>query len=156
MAIKARYAHTNMIVNDLSKMVAFYRDVFGFTDAEPERSQSAPALEKLTGIPGAAIRVQHLRYPGDTGNQGPTLEVICYNQQLPHDTPAANRPGFRHLCFNVDDVDAAFAAVIAAGGGSLGDVVHTENPRAFNHIVYATDPEGNILELLHKTLKPQA
>jgi len=158
MPIQARYAHTNMIVNDLEKMVAFYRDVFGFTDAEPERWQSAPALAKLTGIPGAAIRVQHLRYPGDTGGQGPTLEIICYRdtQQLPHDKPAANRPGFRHLCFNVDDVDAAFAAVIAAGGGSLGEVVRTENPRAFNHIVYATDPEGNILELLNKTLKPQA
>jgi hypothetical protein len=38
----------------------------------------------------------------------------------------------------------------------LGDVVRTENPRAFNHIVYATDPEGNILELLKKTLKPGA
>lgn len=154
MPIKARYAHTNMIVNDLPKMVAFYRDVFGFTDAEPERAQSAPALEKLTGIPGASIRVQHLRYPGDTGSQGPTLEIICYTQQLPLEKPAANRPGLRHLCFTVEDVGAAFAAVIAAGGSSLGDVVRTENPRAFNHIVYATDPEGNILELLKKTLKP--
>ncbi|MBM3346156.1 MAG: VOC family protein [Betaproteobacteria bacterium] len=156
MPIKARYAHTNMIVNDLERMVAFYRDVFGFTDAEPERSQSAPALEKLTGIAGAAIRVQHLRYPGDTGSQGPTLEIICYQQQLPHDKPAANRPGFRHMCFTVEDVDAAFAAVIAAGGSSLGEVARTENPRAWNHIVYAIDPEGNILELLNKTLKPQA
>ena len=95
MPIKARYAHTNMIVNDLPKMVAFYRDVFGFTDAEPERAQSAPALEKLTGIPGASIRVQHLRYPGDTGSQGPTLEIICYTQQLPLEKPAANRPGLR-------------------------------------------------------------
>ena len=51
-------------------------------------------------------------------------------------------------------VGAGAAAVIAAGGSSLGDVVRTENPRAFNHIVYATDPEGNILELLKKTLKP--
>ena len=153
MPIKAKYAHTNMIVNDLAKMVTFYRDVFGFTDAEPERAQAAPALEKLTGITGASIRVQHLRYPGDTGSQGPTLEIICYAQQLPHDKPAANRPGFRHMCFTVDDVDAACTAVLAAGGGSLGEVVRTENPRAHNHIVYATDPEGNILELLKRTLK---
>lgn len=153
MAIKARYAHTNMIVNDLEKMVAFYKNVFGFTDAEPQRSQSAPALEKLTGIPGASIRVQHLRFPGDMGDQGPTLEIICYQQQLPLESPAGNRPGLRHLCFNVEDVDAAFVAVKAAGGGSLGEVVRTENPRAYNHIVYATDPEGNILELLNRKLK---
>lgn len=156
MPIQARYAHTNLIVNDFARMVAFYKDVLGFTEAEPMRTQSSEAFARLTGLPGASILNQHLRFPGDTGNGGPTLEIICYNQQLPHDRPAANRPGFRHLCFNVDDVDAAFAAVIAAGGGSLGEVVRTENPRAFNHIVYATDPEGNILELLNKKLKPQA
>lgn len=153
MVVKAKYAHTNMIVIDLEKMVAFYKDVFGFTEAEPQRTQAAPALEKLTGIPGASIRVQHLRYPGDGGDQGPTLEIICYKQQLPREVPAANRPGFRHMCFTVDDVGAAFAAVVAAGGGSLGEVVRTENPRSHNHIVYATDPEGNILELLRRTLK---
>ncbi len=148
--VKAKYAHTNMIVNNLQRMVAFYKDVFGFTEAEPVRSQAAPALEKLTGIAGASIQVQHLRYPGDFGDQGPTLEIICYEQQLPHEVPAANRPGFRHMCFVVDDVGAAFAAVVAAGGGSLGEVVHTENVRWHNHIVYATDPEGNILELLNR------
>jgi catechol 2,3-dioxygenase-like lactoylglutathione lyase family enzyme len=151
MAIKAKYAHTNMIVNDLKKMVAFYKDVLGFTEAEPLRTQAAPSLEKLTGIPGASIQVQHLRYPGDSGDQGPTLEIIRYEQQLPHEAPAANRPGFRHMCFTVEDVEAAFAAVVAAGGGTLGEVVHSENARTRNHVVYATDPEGNILELLRRT-----
>ena len=154
MAIKAKYAHTNLIVNDLEKMVAFYRDVLGFTDAEPLRSQSSEAFERLVRMPGATIRVQHLRYPGE-GDGGPTLEIICYNQQLPLERQVPNRPGFRHLCFTVDDVEAAHATVIAAGGGSLGEVVRTENPRAINHVVYATDPEGNILELLRRQLKTQ-
>ena len=154
MPIKARYAHTNLIVLDFERMVAFYRDVFGFTDAEPMRTQSSEAFGRLTGLPGASILNQHLRFPGDTDGSGPTLEIICYNHKLPFEKPAPNRPGFRHLCFMVDDVDAAFEAIKAAGGGSIGEVVRTENPRAFNHIVYATDPEGNILELLTKKLKP--
>lgn len=152
MIIKAKYAHTNMIVNDLKKMVAFYKDVLGFTEAEPLRSQSSEAFERLTGMPGAAISVQHLRYPGE-GEGGPTLEIICYNQQLPLERQVPNRPGFRHMCFSVDDVEAAFAAVQAAGGGTVGEVVRTENPRSINHVVYATDPEGNILELLRRQLK---
>jgi predicted enzyme related to lactoylglutathione lyase len=53
-----------------------------------------------------------------------------------------------HIAFAVDDVEAARDAVIAAGGGIVGQIVSVDIPGAGEvTFVYATDPEGNILEL---------
>jgi len=66
-------------------------------------------------------------------------------QPLP---PAANRPGWGHIAFVVDDVAAGRQAVLAAGGSAVGDVVtlETADGRSVTWC-YVTDPEGNIVEL---------
>ena len=59
-----------------------------------------------------------------------------------------NRPGFGHIAFVVDDVPAARAAVLDAGGRAVGEVVTLTNAAGQRLTwVYVTDPEGNILEL---------
>jgi catechol 2,3-dioxygenase-like lactoylglutathione lyase family enzyme len=89
----------------------------------------------------------HLRLPG-YGEQGPTLEIFQYNHQQERPATAINRPGFAHIAFAVDDVDAARDAVLAAGGGTVGQVVSVDVPGAGTvTFVYLTDPEGNIIEL---------
>ena len=57
----------------------------------------------------------HLRLPG-YGDEGPTLEVFQYNRQMDPSKPAANRPGFAHIAFAVDDVMAARDAVLCFEG----------------------------------------
>jgi predicted enzyme related to lactoylglutathione lyase len=62
--------------------------------------------------------------------------------------PIANRPGWSHLAFEVDDVAEALQAVLAAGGSRLGEVVTFDVPGAGTITwTYARDPEGNIIEL---------
>ena len=147
MAIEARYVHTNLIAQDWRRLVEFYQQVFGCTPVGPESNLSGRWVEKITGVTGAEIRVAHLRLPGYDDN-GPTLEIIHYNSQEKRPATAANRPGFGHIAFAVDDVEAALDAVIAAGGGSVGEVVSVELPgRGRVTEVYVTDPEGNIVEL---------
>jgi predicted enzyme related to lactoylglutathione lyase len=147
MAIEARYVHTNLIAQDLRKLVAFYQQVFGCTAATAEQNLAGQWLEAITGVSDAEIRVIHLRLPGH-GNKGPTLEVIQYNQQKDRQATAANWPGFGHVAFAVDDVKAARDAVIAAGGGPVGDIVSVDIPgRGKLTETYVTDPEGNIIEL---------
>ena len=147
MTIEARYVHTNLIAQDWRKLVEFYQQVFECTPVTPESNLSGQWVEKITGVTDAEIRVTHLRLPGyDVG--GPTLEIIHYNSQEKRQVTAANRPGFGHIAFAVDDVEAALDAVMAAGGGSVGDVVAVDIPgRGRVTEVYATDPEGNIIEL---------
>ena len=59
-----------------------------------------------------------------------------------------NRPGFGHIAFVVPDVATALDAVVAEGGGVVGETVtlQTADGRRVTW-VYVTDPEGNIVEL---------
>jgi len=149
MTVQARFVHVNLIAQDWRKLAEFYQQVFGCTPVPPERNLSGRWLEDGTGVPGAQIQGVHLRLPG-SGEQGPTLEVFQYNHQLERQEPAVNRPGFAHLAFAVDDVAAARDAVIAAGGGAIGELVSVDIPGAGRiTFIYATDPEGNIIELQH-------
>jgi len=104
-------------------------------------------LDDLTGLEQAWIRGRHLRLPGG-GSDGPTLEIFQYEAQPGVPAAAANQPGFAHIAFEVDDVEAALDAVEAAGGGALGETVTIEVKEAGKiTLVYATDPEGNLVEL---------
>ena len=143
----ARYVHTNLVARDWRRLVAFYTGVFGCEPLLPERDLSGRWLEECTGVPAARIRGVHLRLPGVSG---PTLEVFEYDQKLEKQPVAANRQGFGHIAFRVEDVEAARQEVKAAGGGDVGRLVRTEVPGVgLLTVVYVTDPEGNIIELQH-------
>jgi predicted enzyme related to lactoylglutathione lyase len=145
--VNARFVHTNLIAQDWKKLARFYEQVFGCMPVPPERKLAGRWLEDGTGVPGAEICGMHLRLPG-YGDEGPTLEIYQYNHHEERPETAANRPGFGHIAFAVDDVDAAREAVIMAGGGTLGEVSSLEVPGAGRvTFVYLTDPEGNIIEL---------
>jgi predicted enzyme related to lactoylglutathione lyase len=145
--IDARFVHTNLVARDWKRLAQFYERVFGCTPVPPERDLSGQWLEDATGVPGAHIRGIHLRLPGH-GDDGPTLEVFQYDPEQDGLAPAANRPGFGHVAFAVDDVEATRRAVLAAGGGELGQVVSVEVAGAGDiTFAYLTDPEGNVVEV---------
>lgn len=149
MALNARYAHTNIVARDWKRLVKFYEEVFGCVFLPPERDHHGPHTDALTRIRGARARGGHLRLPGH-GDRGPTLEIFEYDASDPGAVPSINRPGLAHLAFEVDDVPAACAGVLEAGGSRYGETVTVAIPRAGTiTLVYVTDPEGNILELQH-------
>jgi catechol 2,3-dioxygenase-like lactoylglutathione lyase family enzyme len=145
--MKAKYVHTNLTARDWRRLARFYTEVLGCVPKPPERDLSGDWLDRLTSLENAHLTGLHLFLPGFEGD-GPTLEIFSYGSMVPRSQPVANEPGFGHLAFLVDDVDAALAAVIAAGGGAVGDVSRTEVAGVGNlRVVYARDPEGNIVEL---------
>jgi catechol 2,3-dioxygenase-like lactoylglutathione lyase family enzyme len=104
-------------------------------------------LDELTSLRNAHLTGVHLRLPG-YGDDGPTLEIFGYDQLIESGLPAANRCGFGHVAFAVDDVDEALEAVIAADGGAVGNIETTKvDGVGALRVVYARDPEGNIVEL---------
>ncbi len=144
---QARYAHTNLIARDWHALADFYQRVFGCVPVPPERDLSGPSMEAGTGLPGAHLRGMHLRLPG-YGDTGPTLEIFNYTALEDRPATAVNRPGFAHIAFAVDDVQAAREAVLAAGGQAVGEVVTvTIAPGAQVTWYYVTDSEGNVIEL---------
>ena len=147
MPIRAKYVHTNLIARDWKKLVRFYCEVFGCEPKGPERDLSAAWLDRVNAVPNAHLHGVHLRLPG-YGHEGPTLEIFSYDTFIEHELPGANECGFAHIAFAVDDVDRALQAVIAAGGGAVGDVATAEvDGVGLLRVVYARDPEGNIVEL---------
>ncbi len=147
MPIQAKYVHTNLIARDWKQLVRFYIEVFGCTPKGPERDMSGGWLDEVTSLFGAHLTGVHLRLPG-YGGDGPTLEIFSYGEAIESDLPAANRCGFAHIAFAVEDVDEALQAVIAAGGGVVGKVATTDVQGVGKlRVVYTRDPEGNIVEL---------
>lgn len=144
----ARFGHVNVIARDWRTLAAFYESVFACTPVPPERDYRGEIVERGTGVPDAAFRGVHLRLPGH-GPDGPTIEIYTYERNAETGVPAtANRVGWGHVAFVVDDVGAARTQVLAAGGGVVGEVVTTRiaDGRRVTWC-YLTDPEGNLVEL---------
>ena len=142
-----RFGHVNLIADDWRALADFYVEQFGCIFVPPERDYSGADLAAGTGVEGAALKGAHLRLPGH-GAEGPTLEIYQYERNEPRLPPAANRLGFGHIAFAVDDVATARERVLAAGGSSVGDVVtlQTSDGRRVTWC-YVSDPEGNLVEL---------
>jgi catechol 2,3-dioxygenase-like lactoylglutathione lyase family enzyme len=147
MPVNARYMHTNLIALDWRALAGFYERVFNCAVRPPERHFSGAALEAGTGVPGARLDGAHLVLPG-YGASGPTLEIFAYTPPIDRVAARVNRPGFGHICFEVDSVDEARRAVLDEGGAPVGDVVTltTSDGRQVTWC-YVTDPEGNIIEV---------
>ena len=147
MPIRAEYVHTNLIARDWKRLAQFYSGVFGCEPKPPQRDMSGAWLDQLTSLQNAHLSGVHLRLPA-YGDDGPTLEIFSYNQLVEPKLPSANRCGSGHIAFAVDDVDEALQAVIAAGGKTVGNIVTTKvDGVGVLRVVYARDPEGNIIEL---------
>ena len=142
-----RYAHTNLIARDARRLIDFYKTALGCRSIGETRDLSGEWLDKLTGIPNAHLTGEHLALPGYEGH-GPTLEIFTYDFVLPSASGLVNAAGFAHLAFEVDDVAGALDRVLVSGGGQIGELVQkTYADGRTICVVYATDPEGNILEL---------
>ena len=149
MVIALRFVHTNVVARDWERLAEFYVRVFGCTPVPPERRLSGRWLERATAIPGAGIRGAHLRLPG-YGDEGPTLEIFQYDVGGEGSNRSVNSPGFAHIAFYVNDVEAVREAILEAGGSAVGELVRTNIPSVGEiEFAYMRDPEGNFIEIQH-------
>ena len=145
--MNAKYVHTNLVAANWRLLADFYEIVFGCVPVPPERDYVGPEFDALANLDGARQRGMHLRLPGYSGH-GPTLEIFEYQPSLEKPITKVNRQGFGHIAFAVDNVQTALELVLEHGGGQVGEVVmlHRADGQAVT-VVYATDPEGNVIEL---------
>lgn len=141
------YVHTNIIARNAPKLIAFYKNVFACKSIGETRDLCGEWLDHLTGLANAHIVGEHLCLPG-YGDDHPTLEIFSYDKMLVPFKPAINRCGYAHLAFKVDDVKDTLIHLLQEGGSQIGEVVCTQYADGRNaEFVYATDCEGNIIEL---------
>ena len=72
----------------------------------------------------------------DLGNT--MIHLVRYGDEIPRPHPRST-----HLAIEIDDLDAAYAAVTAAGCELLSEITARPDMRCF----YFLDPEGNRIEL---------
>lgn len=141
-----RYVHTNIIAKDSKRLIKFYKDVLQCKSIGETRDLQGEWLDKLTGIPNAHIVGEHLCLPGYETDH-PTLEIFSYDT-MEDACIAINKCGIAHLAFEVDDVENTLQLLLQNGGKQIGELVKTEYANGKKAVlVYATDCEGNIIEL---------
>jgi len=147
--MSTKYVHTNIVTSDWKKLARFYEKVFGCKPVSSERNLEGKWIDDATGISGVQIKGIHLTLPGYEEN-GPTLEIFEYNQVEKSSKNRINQPGFAHIAFTVENVQDMLVSVIKEGGYKIGEIVTKEIENAGTiEFVYASDPDGNVLELQH-------
>ena len=147
MKVNTKFAHVNLISRNWRALADFYITVFGCREKKPERDLSGQWLNDLTAIPDVHIRGMHLYLPGCEGD-GPTLEIFEYEENTENPGKLINLEGFGHIAFSVENVEETMNLLLAHGGSLVGKPVngYVEGVGDIS-LVYARDPEGNIVEI---------
>ena len=124
--------------------MAFYRDVLGMAVVFEQEKQDG-YLAAIVGYPNAHVRMAQLAFPGDSQR----IELFEYVEPPPREEAGEPRDvGITHVCLRVDDVEALFDRMVAAGASPLSEPVLVDTgANAGGRGVYLRDPDGIILEL---------
>jgi len=137
--------HTSYTVSDLSRTLAFYRDLLGFEVLRERPSITNTYFRKIVGFPDGVVRDALLRIPGSTHY----LELFEYKQPrgVTMDLKP-NNPGSSHIAYYVDDLQEMYPRLKEAGVEFVSEPIYLdEGPNTGGWAVYMKDPDGIILEL---------
>ena len=131
-----RLDHTGLAVADLTAARAWFCDVFGL---KPELTLRVEALDldiEMLIHPEYGYRLELLHRPGSAADKPASP------------AEAALREGYGHIAFEVTDVDAAYGRAVARGARPVVPPGPAPEPGA--RMAFIADPEGNLIELLHR------
>lgn len=131
--------HAGLVVDDLDTAITYHRDVLGF-EVEFEVRGMAEQFARTVGVSGVSCDLAQLIAPLSPVR----LELIrVWDVPVGLDASLPVHVGIGHAAFKVRDLEASLAAVVAAGGRPLGEIVEFSEGRA----VYCATPAGTVLEL---------
>ncbi len=135
--------HTSITTGNLDRLAAFYRDQLGFVVVlETAWNGDNAQADTIFGLTGTAVRMVMLR----TANA--FLELFEFAQpaspERGPDRPVYHQ-GLTHICIAVDDLEAEYARLSAAGMPFNSAPQHVPG---LCRAVYGRDPDGNLIELI--------
>jgi catechol 2,3-dioxygenase-like lactoylglutathione lyase family enzyme len=132
--------HVGITVSDLDRSLEWYGRILGLMESM-RSGGSGPEVSEIMQVPDADVTAVFLRV-GDV-----FVELL---QHKPSGRPFDRRnddTGAVHVCFLVDDVDAAYAALKEEGVSLNAPPLHpTEGALEGWGVIYFRDPDGIQLE----------
>jgi lactoylglutathione lyase len=126
---ESNHGFTKVIVHDLEKMAAFYRDVYGLH-----------AVERVRGASIGDEQIDEIMLSRDPTARFGSLVLLKYLGR------GSSPNGELILGFVTDDLPALLDRVRAAGGAVTAPI--KEMPELHLRVAFAADPEGHLAELV--------
>ena len=135
-------SHVGLRVRDIDASKRFY-EALGFTEANRLTIPDKVTAGLLPLTPPIGFEAAYLV------NDGFVLQLLTFSGYPAPDEPERTMvgAGLTHLSIAVDDMTAALAAVKAAGGTIIADP-------GGGFATMARDPEGQLIELVHNSVRP--
>jgi lactoylglutathione lyase len=141
-----RVSHVALAVSDLEASTRFYAEGLGF-----EAGASFHSGDEVAGVSEVKPPVRMTsRYLTKNGFR---LELMGWELPAVHGTASQyrNQRGLTHLSFEVDDIAATEARLLALGAAPIpGARVHLDRKPAAISLVFLADPDGTRIELLQR------
>lgn len=134
--------HINIVVKDLDKVRRFFIDL-GFK-LNDQAQLKGDWISETVGLDDVDARYARLTLPGDSM----ALELISFDNPPINEIPnpdQANTQGFRHLAFQVDNIEKTVAFLQEKGIKPKSPI--QEFTKTGKKLVYFHGPEGILLEL---------
>lgn len=138
-----RFGHLGICVTSLAESVAFYRDLLGFRTLTQVDVRGADA-DRLLGLEGVDQTSVFLE------RDGVRLALFEFRSPAPvgaRRPRAMNTLGLAAIMLRVDDLDATLARMREASVQIL-DETRTDYPQYDSRLVFVTDPDGTMIELV--------
>jgi catechol 2,3-dioxygenase-like lactoylglutathione lyase family enzyme len=137
-----RFDHVTVVVRDLDAARRFF-ELLGFVVDKSVVITGEPFASYM-GVDG--IEADHLTLVLAGASPRVEVQLLHYRRPALHDGGDPSdlaRPGFNHVCFTVDDLDAEVARLQAAGVRLRNDVMTFHDRK----LVFLAGPEGITIEL---------
>ncbi len=134
--------HINIVVSRIEDAVAFF-SLLGFESTTPA-GLSGEWISSIVGLDQVQARYVVLSLPGSKTN----IELIEYQRPPSGKDPdlgVSNQIGFRHIAFEVKDIEAEYARLKSNGVRFLSEI--KVYPKTGKKLAYFYGPEGILLEL---------
>ncbi len=134
--------HVNIVVSNLEETKAFFIQL-GF-EVGDESDLTGEWISSIVGLPDVNARYVTLSLPGTETN----LELIEYTTPPSEEDPnmdKANQIGFRHIAFEVDNIEDEVSRLRDKGIKFLSAI--QTYPKTGKRLVYLWGPDRILLEL---------
>lgn len=142
--------HVGIYVDNIEQMTSFYKTVFQMIAVCERQKDANDLLDELLGYKNTIIITTKLITPtGKMRGEGDMIELVKVLSGP--DSRILSLPvyhvGTMHIAIGVENIREIMSLIIENGGCKKTEIVTHQNGNKF---AFATDPEGNWLELIER------